>query len=104
MMGGMARTARPASIARFSRPKLMVGSQRLTHPALPARQVDAQGALDRLVGAHQVVIDPGPAGGGAQLLAEGVKVLAVLLAQPLRIDEQLVPGHLQVAELGPLLE
>src|SRR5438128_2194953 len=40
----------------------------------------------------------------SQLFAEGLEVLQVLLLQLVRIDQELVAGHLEVAKLRPFLE
>src|SRR5205807_2484259 len=117
MMGGMATATRPISIAALR--KLIVApchpaacglalssakpqvaqTARLFHAALTSREVDAQRPIDGLIGAQHVIIDLRLAGLVAELLAERLEVLLILLAQPLRIDEQLVARHFEVAEL-----
>src|SRR5262245_14062447 len=101
MIGGIANAARP--ISSSGAPKPMMPS-RESAPPLALRQINAQRPIDRFVGAHQVVVDLRLPRRVAQLAAEALEVLPILLAQPLRIDEQAVAGVLQVTELRPLLE
>src|SRR4051812_11808421 len=72
-------------------------SRQETHsaPASPG-EVSAQGALHRLVGSEQHVIDLGAGAGVAQFLAKTLEVGLVLAAQPLRIDQQPIAAALQV--------
>src|SRR2546430_2486295 len=82
-------------------PKLMI---RGSFPMLPFAEIDAQGAVDRLVGAQGMIIDlhlPGP---HAELFAESPKVLEIILAQTLRIDEHAPSGRFQAAKLRPFTE
>src|SRR3989442_814786 len=71
---------------------------------LPLRQVDPERPFDRLVGAHEVVVDLHLAGLVLEPLAERLEVLQVFLAEAARIDAQLVAGVFQAAELRPLLK
>src|SRR5262249_2652335 len=119
----MATAARPASIRRVRKPSMVILTRlapspgRPLSPALaagsrpnaylprcPFRQLNPQRPPDRLVGAHQVVIDLHAARLVAQPLAEALEVLQVFLAQLVGVHQQLVAADLQVTELRPLLE
>src|SRR5262249_23550826 len=104
MMGGMTRTARPSSIQGLCRKEARVLSMVSSALPLPSRQVNGQGAFHGVVGAEQVIVHLALPGGVAQVLAEALEVGEVLLAQPLRIDQEFMVGDFEVAELRPLLE
>src|SRR5262249_34533182 len=65
----------------------------------PATEVDAERAIDRLVGAQEVVIHPHAVAAVPELAAERPEPLQVLGAQPGRIDQALVRLGFQVLEL-----
>src|SRR5690348_1957720 len=73
----------------------------MTSAPAASGKVGAEGAVDRLVGPQQDVIDPGAVAGVAQLLAETLEVGPVLAAEPLRVDQHAIARPLQVAELRP---
>src|SRR5206468_2346606 len=68
-------------------------------PTHAPRQVIAQRLLDRLIGAHQVVVDLHVARLAAQLLAERLEIGQVLRPRRARVDEQTSLGLLQAAKL-----
>src|ERR1051326_6415037 len=72
--------------------------------SLPSTQIHSQRPIHRRIGAQQVIIDLHVPRLLPQRGAERLKILQILRAQSIRIDEQLVARQFQVAELRQPVE
>src|SRR5688500_11157349 len=91
----MTTTTRPNTIRKLRKGPKAIGGSLL---ALTPGQVQAEGTLDRLVGAQHGAVDAHAAAAVAQLVAEVAEVLQVLAPEPAGVHQQPVREVLQVAE------
>jgi hypothetical protein len=71
---------------------------------LPLGQIHAERLFHWFIRSQQMVINHHLARLRTELLAEILEILQILLAEAVRIDQEFMSRHLQVAELRPFLE